>query len=174
MKQLLWFIFCLPLVCAGQGSEIGNTIDSVGLVNRAKADTVLSRFENICGTKMLYSVENNKFYICVKNGSTYQEFYVVDNDSIGFKIVNLKTQNKSRKTLLKAFRLEKYHRDFITSMPDAKFIQGYPSYFVIKDDEGRRYGEFSLSYLTIPAPIDKAVYGYLIRKMSELVSLGNN
>lgn len=56
-------------------------------------------------------------------------------------------------------------------MPDAKFIQGYPSYFVVKDEEGKRYGEFSLSYLTVPSPINRNVYGYLIKKMSELVSL---
>ena len=136
--------------------------------SRAKADAVLVKFGHIGGTKLLYSVRNDRFYICIKSKEGYQEYLVEMDEVSNLKIMELKIERKHKKILSRAFSLQKYHRDFVTSRPDAKFTQSYPSYFVVKDAAGNRYGEFSLSYLTIPSPIDTVVYAYLTKKMSEL------
>lgn len=167
-----WFFLvafgCSYLACFCQDMTESKTCDYISITSRKKADSVLEGFDKVSGIKMLYSVRNAEFYISTKNGNDYEEYYIFEDKPSHFKTIKLKVEKGDRKLLSKAFRLDRYHTEFITSMPHAKFIQGYPSYFVIKDENGKRYGEFSLSYLTIPAPIDKATYAYVTRKLADL------
>ena len=55
-------------------------------------------------------------------------------------------------------------------MPDAQYVRGKKSYFVIKDTKGDRYGEYSLAALTLPLPIDGKLAGYLMRNLTEEMS----
>ena len=74
---------------------------------------------------------------------------------------------------LNPFELQNYSSAFITKMSDAEYIRGNSSYFVVKDENGNRYGEFCLSSFTSPMPIDGKLYGYIVRRLSEQISKNN-
>jgi len=147
---------------------IGEQLDSVALISRERADVVLSSFDYPNSYKLLYSINDRDFWVIVKKETLFKEYYLRldESDEIIFTRP-VKSRRKDFKLLTRAFDLEMYHSNFITSLPDAKFIHGYPSYFVIKDSDGTRYGEYSLSSLTIPTPIDADVYFYLTRRLIE-------
>ena len=52
-------------------------------------------------------------------------------------------------------------------MPDTKYTSGRYSYFVLKDIDGKRYGEYRLSAVTSPLPINASLWAYLIRRLSD-------
>ncbi len=140
---------------------------------------------------MAYSLKNEDYYIIIHSDSVYKEYVVsidsachivsmkkIDHDSI---IENLKTKRhlsgKQRKELKRletdrqmlkeVFDLKQYHTDPITDMPNAIYVAGVPSYFVIKDEYDNRYGEYCLSSITIPSPINPDLWIYLIRELME-------
>lgn len=147
---------------------IGEQLDSVALISRERADVVLSSFNYPSSYKLLYSINDRDFWVIVKKETLFKEYYVRldESDEILFTRP-VKSRRKDFNLLTRAFALEMYHSNFITSLPDAKFIHGHPSYFVIKDCNGTRYGEYSLSSLTLPTPINTDVYLYLIRRLTE-------
>ncbi|WP_219035431.1 hypothetical protein [Empedobacter falsenii] len=173
-------MLCFSLVCKAQeGRE--NMTDSMAMVSRAKADKVLQHFDTIQAPKILYSLEDKYYYLIIKDTPCYQEYYVtLDSlgriDKIRLIKVEIKTrkqrkqQEQYRELLSEAepiFDLGKYHTDFITEMPDAKMVSGKPSYFVFKNIDGKRYGEYSLSSVTAPLPINISLWAYLIRRLSD-------
>lgn len=173
-------MFCFSLLCKGQGDR-ENLVDSMGRVSRSKADKVLQHFDTIAAPKLLYSLDNKDFYVIIKSNPCYQEYYVCL-DSLGgidkIRLVkaetktkkNRKQQEQYRQLLSEAepiFDLSKYSTDFITKMPDAKYTSGRYSYFVVKDIEGKRYGEYRLSAVTSPSPINTSLWTYLIRRLSD-------
>lgn len=187
-------ILCFALVAASSCfAQYGETTKSSYSLNesRAKADTVLSRFGTISGRKMAYSLKNEDYYIIIHSDSAYKEYVVsidsaghivsmkkIDHDSI---IENLKTKRhlsgKQRKELKRletdrqmlkeVFDLKQYHTDPITDVPNAIYMAGVPSYFVIKDEHNNRYGEYCLSSIIIPCPINPDLWIYLIRELME-------
>ncbi len=187
-------ILCFALVAASSCfAQYGETTKSSYSLNesRAKTDTVLSWFETISGRKMAYSLKNEDYYIIIHSDGAYKEYVVsidsachivsmkkIDHDSI---IENLKTKRhlsgKQRKELKRletdrqmlkeVFDLKQYHTDPITNMPNAIYVAGVPSYFVIKDEHNNRYGEYCLSSITIPCPINPDLWVYLIRELME-------
>lgn len=176
-------MLCFSLVCKAQ-SNFQNLSDSLGMKSRAKADMVLKYFDTLKTTKILFSIEDRYFYVIMKDTPCYKEYYVAL-DSLG-DVENLhpvKVEKKNRKQrrqekqycelMLKAepvFDLGKYHTDFITMMPNAKKLLGRPSYFVVIDTHGKRYGEYSLLSLTAPLPINTNLWAYLISKLSEEIA----
>src|SRR5690606_21402352 len=165
------FYFILPMflfsvACQGQGGKEGP--DSLALASRAKADKVLDQFDSLSGSKILYSLKDQNYYVIIQKGNKYREYYV-SLDSLGRteEIQSLKSRKEDRKLLSQAFELDKYRSEFITRMPDATYVRGVPSYFVIKGQDGKRYGEYSLSSLTLPPPIEGGLYAYLTRRLSE-------
>ncbi|MDM1363131.1 hypothetical protein, partial [Myroides marinus] len=85
-----------------------------------------------------------------------------------------KQQQQYRKLLSEAepiFDLSKYHTDLITQVSDVKMEAGRPSYFVVKDTDGKRYGEYSLSSLTVTLPINTNLWAYLVKKLSDEIAL---
>jgi len=180
-------MLCFPLVCKAQ-EDRGNIADSMAMVSRTKADKVLQHFDTIIAPKLLYSLDNKDFYVIIKSNPCYQEYYVAL-DSLGRtdKIRPVKAETKTRKQrkqqeqyrqlLSEAepiFDLSKYHKEFITTVPDAKMVAGKPSYFVVKDIDGKRYGEYSLSSLTAPLPINIYLWAYLFRKLLDEVARDKN
>lgn len=157
---LVILMLCFSLVCEAQ-SNWEKLSDTLAMNSRAKADKVLSHFDTIQVPKILYSIEDKYYYLIIEEAPCYKEYYVAI-DSLGGidKLRLVKAETESRKQweqyselLSQAepiFDLSRYNTDFITKMPDAKMVSGKPSYFVIKDIDGQRYGEFSLSSITLP------------------------
>jgi len=169
MKKILTLIlFVLPFICYSQDKETFSDFSSNR--SREKADSVLGKIEHVHGLKMLYSVNDSEYYIIIKDKEHYQEYFVVVPKTGKGKVRRLSAEKTNRMILSRIFRLKKYHTGFVTKMPDAKFLQGDLSYFVVKDDSGNRYGEFSLPFLVVPPPIDTNVYAYLTTRISELAS----
>lgn len=175
-------MLCFSLVCKAQ-SDWENVSDSMAMVSRNKADRILQHFDTVQVPKILFSLEDRYFYLIIKDTPCYKEYYVAL-DSLGEvnEIHSVKVEKKTkkqkkqqeqyRKLLLEAepiFDLSRYHTDFIKRMPDATMVAGRPSYFVVKDVDGKRYGEYSLSSATTPLPINTNLWAYLIRKLSDEV-----
>lgn len=179
-------ILCFSLVCKAQ-NERETVSDTMAMVSRAKADTVLKYFDTIEAPKILYSLEDKYYYLIIKDTPCYKEYYVaLDSLSRISKILPIKVEEKNRKQrkqqeqyrklLSEAepiFDLSKYHTNLITRIPDAKMVAGKPSYFVVKDIDGKRYGEYSLSSVTAPLPINTNLWAYLVRKLSDEVARDN-
>lgn len=166
---LLSILFSLQYSFAQQ--DFKSKRDSVALENRLKADKLLSSLKLSDGPKLLFSIDDQYYYIITKiSENVYNENFIHTNTS-GNILENrsLRSCRKDRKFLLKVnpFDYSKYNTHLITEVPDAKYVEGKPSYFVVKDEKSQRYGEFSLSTFTIPSPINGNLYGYLIRKLSE-------
>lgn len=180
---LINLILCFSLVCQAQNNWEKKS-DSLAMISRAKADMVLQHFDTVRAPKLLYSMEDRYFYLIIKDTPCHKEYYVAL-DSLGDirKISLVKAETKTRKQrkqqeqyrelLSPVFDLSRYHTNFITRMPDAKYIRGVPSYFVVKDVDGKRYGEYCLSSLTLPLPIDAKLAGYLIRRLSDEAARDN-
>jgi len=141
-------------------------------VSRAKADIVLSHFDSIQISKLLYSIEDKYFYVLI-DGNSFLKEYVIVMDSLG-NIVNMREPKKitrQDKKLLKKlapFDLARYNTDYITESSNAMdFTFGRLAYFVIKNNSGKRYGEFRSFMPAETAPIDLKLWAYIIRKLSE-------
>ena len=173
----------LLLVCKAQ-EDRENIADSMTIVSRTKADKVLLQFNTIAAPKLLYSLDNKVFYVIIKSNPSYQEYYVTL-DSLGridkMRLIKVeiktkkqrKQQEQYRQLLSEAepiFDLNKYHTNFITKMPNAKYTSGRYSYFVVKDIDGKRYGEYRLSAVTSPSPINTNLWLYIIRRLSDEIS----
>lgn len=158
--------------------------DSLALISRNKADNILEQFSQINYPKLLYSMED-KYYYLIIGDIPYKEYYI-ELDDIGNinKVRFLKvTGGKSRKQkkqqkqyhklILQAepiFDLNRYHTNFITKISEAKYLNGKNTYFVIKDIDGKRYGEYRLSAITLPLPINSSLWAYLIRRLSSEIA----
>ncbi len=168
MKSIIIILmfFLSGSICTAQENALEKKIDSLSKVSRAKADFVLSKFDSIKADKILYSISDEKYYVVFKKGCCYSEYYI-SVDSVGkVKEKRLVKLNKGNKKLFKkAFELHRYRNEFITRVDNPKEVQGNLSYFVVKDISGKRYGEYWLSVITIPIPIDKQLYSYLLTQL---------
>ena len=132
----------------------------------------------------MYSLEDKYYYLIIEDTFCYKEYYIaLDSLSRISKILSVKVEVKNRKQrkqqeqyrkLLSeaepVFDLSKYHAELITQIPDATMVAGKPSYFVVKDIAGKRYGENSLSSISAPLPINKNLWMYLVTKLSNEVA----
>lgn len=192
MKRIVTIYFILGIVFLSYAQNDWKAIsDSLALESRAKADIVLSKFDTISGEKILYSLQDRDYYLIFKQDSCFKE-YVVKVDGV-CNILSIKEVEKdkeiellkskkflsrgSRKHLKRlleerqmvkdAFDTSQYSPEFRTFMPNATYVAGVPSYFVMKDENDKRYGEYSLSSITTPCPINPDLWAYLIRTLSE-------
>lgn len=182
MKTLFYIIILFfPTILNAQNHKEIMPSDSIALVSRAFADKVLSKLDTIKAPKILYSLDNHFFYVIVKH-NPYKEFYIVLDGSSVSKIEPIVTELKTRKQrkqnkqycklLSKAeplFDFSRYNKDFITKMPQATSISGRESYFVLKDIDGKRYGEYNLSSVTTPLPINIYLWTYLTKRLSDQI-----
>ena len=147
------------------------------LSSREKADRLLELFrENV--PKVLYFLEDCYYYLIIKASPRNKEYYIAL-DSLGeIRVLYLMTertkiakQKKYEKLLLEAGPIFEptYYKKGLESL-ETKMALGRASYFVMKDANGKRFGEFYLSALTIPLPINQALWSYLINRLSEEIS----
>ncbi len=196
MKKIATICLTLCIACLSYAQNDWKAIsDSLALESRAKADIVLSKFDTISGEKILYSLQDRDYLLIFKQDSCFKE-YVVKVDGV-CNILSIKEVEKdkeieelkakrflsrgSRKHLKRlleerqmvkdAFDTSQYSPEFKTSMPNATYVAGVPSYFVMKDENDKRYGEYSLSSITTPCPINPDLWAYLIRTLSEKTTL---
>lgn len=179
MKKIIFFSLLLFSLgnCKAQ-NEVKR--DSLAIISRGKADIILSHFDTIHSTKILYSFLDKDYYVIIQENNGYKEYYISTdslNNILIFNEINkkgykgnkrkiLKRIKEDNNTINKAFNLENYHNGLITLVPNATYINGQPSYFVVIDKSGRRYGEYSLSAMTSPPPIDPNLWIYLLRELS--------
>ena len=187
MKKIITICFALCITCFGYAQRDWKvTSDSLALISRSKADIILSKFDTVSGRKILYSLQDRDYIIILEQDSCYKEFVLkvdsgcnilvvreIDNDEMIEKLKSKKILSRNNKKLLKrlledrqtvkdAFDTSRYSTEFITFMPDATWVAGVPSYFVMKDKRNKRYGEYSLSSITTPCPIDPNLWAYLL------------
>lgn len=169
MKQFILIIFFIFSIV---GCKAQNKIDFISMKSRAIADEVLKKIDSIApkSDKLLYSLDNKDFYVITSLKGNYQEYYIFLDDEDSMKLRALITDKKEKRIIANFFDLNKYHVSFITKMPDAEYVRGKNSYFVVKDEKGKRYGEYCLSSLTLPLPINADLAGYLIRKLSQEIT----
>lgn len=173
-------ILVLTFFCKAQKNP-DQTTDSLAKVSRDRADAVLRHFDTIGTSKILYSLEDKYFYLIIEDIPNYKEYYVLL-DSLGEieKKRLLKVEDKTRrqrkvqkqytKLLLNAepiFDLNRYHTNYIRKIPDAKMVAGRPSYFVVKGIDGKRYGEYRLSSVTMPVPINANLWVYIVSRLTD-------
>ena len=193
MRKIVIVCFILGISCFCSAQNDWKRIsDSLSLKSRAKADIVLSMFDTLHGKKILYSLQDRYYYIVFQLQNSYKE-YVIEIDSIcnvmdieelddDKKIEELKAKKgysgscrkllkqleEDRQTISDAFDISQYSTEFITSMTNATFIAGVPSYFVMKDENDKRYGEYSLSSMTFPCPMNPILWICLNRKLMKI------
>jgi hypothetical protein len=169
IKIILPLLLIFISSCQAQQKE--DTIDTLALVSRGKADKVLTQFDSLDGARILYSLKDEHYYVIIQNKNKFQEYYVyLDSGGRLGEIQLIESRRENKKTLSKAFESHKYHSYFKTDMPEATYVRGVPSYFVMKGNDGKRYGEYCLSSLTLPPPIEGEIYAYLITRLSEVMS----
>jgi hypothetical protein len=192
MKRVLSlciYLFCACSLCFAQFEEALS--DSFANESRVKADVVLSKFDSIPGKKILYSLQNKYYLVIAKISDHYMNYILsmdtacnitwiknIDHDKEMGELRSKRFLPKNKRkllkrleedglTVMKGFEPNQYHRGFITSIPNATYVAGVPSYFVMKDERKNRYGEFCIDSLTLPCPIDPDLWAYLIRTLVE-------
>ncbi|MCW3466295.1 hypothetical protein [Chitinophaga nivalis] len=144
-----------------------SNIDSI---SRKRADMVLHNFDTLPTSKVLYSILNTFYYVVYPVERGYRELFVKI-DSLGMisKTEVVRTAPLQHEVLSKAFNIDNYDQEYITSMPGASEVSGNISYFVLKDVNGKRYGEYCLSALTSPVPINRELYKYLFVELANCI-----
>ncbi len=147
------------------------------LSSREKADRLLELFrENV--PKVLYFLEDCYYYLIIKASPRNKEYYIAL-DSLGeIRVLYVlaertKTAKQKRyeKLLLEAGPIfEPTYYKKVSQSLETRTALGRSSYFVMKDANGKRFGEYCLSALTIPLPINQALWIYLINRLSEEIS----
>jgi hypothetical protein len=189
MKRIVITCFALFWIslCYAQ-HDLKIISDSLAMASRAKADIILSKFDTIHHIKILYSLLDKDYYIIVQDSNSYKEYYIsidFSNNITSYREISIKDKYdslrkqgvKSRKiikhienenaTIQKAFDLSSYNTDLITYVPNAIYVAGVHSYFVVKDENNNRYGEYSLSSFTAPCPISTELWLYLLKCLGE-------
>lgn len=168
MRNIIFVVVSLFgfAVCRTQYPTVKNKADSLSYVSRAKADLVLSHFDNVRTAKILYSISDEQYYVVLKDECCYKEYYI-HADSAGNVIEQrlVKSTKQNTRLLQKAFNVRNYLTKFVTKADKPSVVEGNPSYFVLKDIAGKRYGEYSLSVITSPIPIDRQLYSYLLTRL---------
>ncbi|MDH0675794.1 MULTISPECIES: hypothetical protein [Empedobacter] len=180
--KILYFLLFLSSICIAQINDEFSSISK----SRNNAEKVFKLFNNENHKIILYSLEDKYFYLIIETEKKdfYKEYYIAldDLDSVNEVrfINNIKQTRKQRKDKKKSnkllseaepiFDLKKYHTNLITKVPNAEFVRGVPSYFVLKDINNEKYGEYQLASLTLPLPINGKLAGYLIKRLSEEIN----
>ncbi len=135
-------------------------------------DIINNNFKSDEGKKrLLFSISDKWYLVIVQQEGQYEEYYL-EVDSSGTK-KSLIDEIKSPSVILdKAFDIKLYSKNYIdyTSDKEYELTQGNKTYFVLKNELNEKYGEFSLSVVIKPTPINKEVYNYLVTKLMRQIS----
>ncbi len=182
IKIILFLIFINQFLFVFAQEKSLSNIDSVALASRNSAEIVLDSFKKIETPKLLFSIQDKYYYILIKNNNCYHEYFacltncnvvdtlrVFDLEKNNNHLIQKKLYKKILNSAEPIFDYERYHSGYITSVTNATCLSGQYCYFVIKDLNGNRYGEFRLPILTFPSPINWNLLLYLIRRLSEQI-----
>ena len=185
MLYLIILLMFFSFVCEAKDKE--SISDSIEIVSQIKADKVLSAFDSIKAAKLLYSIEDKYYYVIIQVSTLYyKEFFISLSDNGDIDEIRLilyedstrrkRKQNRQYKELLsKAEPIftfdKKLSNDYITRIPNAKYIGERYSYFVLKDLNNVKYIEYRLPVITFPSPISAYLLAYLIRRLSDEIKL---
>lgn len=138
----------------------------LAMQSREKADKVLRLFDTIHAPKLLYSIEDKHYLVIIKIDQSFSEYYVKMTSNSNISDVRLLDNIEGKSELLiRAFDFEKYSSELIF---DNRGIISVKKYFVIKDENGNRYGECSV--LSLPfVHIDDELDMYCIKRLAEIV-----
>ena len=137
---------------------------------RLKADQVLKILDRPKTERILYSISNQYYHIIVKNNNDYEEYYI-KTDSVGNveKKNRIDPQKNSFRrhdiSFEEMFTIKYKHDSCYTSIDHFTYYRPCHysnSYFVMKDVNDIRHGEFFLPMLHIPPVIDERLYVYLL------------
>ena len=178
-NYFIFFFLCFSLLSNSQNKQelINNKLDSLLMVSRTKADKVMAHFDSLHTSKLLYSLDDEFYYLIFRKKSSYEEYYIVTDSSGNVcEIHHIVIDKPTKKQLsqINPFDLSQYHKDYVVKIDDSKFVRGGPSYFVVKDTNGNRYGEYRLASLTLPSPINGKLLGYLQRNLSKHIPYNPN
>lgn len=173
MKLILHFAIFLFLF---YNLSIGQELSDFHVESRTKADMVFTKImegQKKKDAPYILLASGNSHYVIVQDRFSHYTFIQAELSS-GEKIAinKVTTEVKPNKLLKRAFDFSIYHRGFI-SFSSEFYNNGYdigsgaPTYFVVKDENGVRYGESVLSVFVKPNPIDAEVYAFLINKLIE-------
>jgi hypothetical protein len=139
---------------------------SLAMQSREKADKVLRLFDTIHAPKLLYSIEDKHYLVIMKIDQSFSEYYVKMTSNSNISDVRLLNSNEEKSVILiRAFDFEKYSSELIF---DNRGIISVKKYFVVKDENGNRYGECSV--LSLPfVHIDDELDMYCIKRLAEIV-----
>lgn len=168
MKGILIIFFCSfsIVACSQQLNEADKQ-------SRQKADKVVESQlkEEIEGRNhIIFSVADKDFIVLVENTGSYKEYYIRSIDNGEVKILKDTTLSLSGELAKKMFDKTIYRDDFVTFdsdffKPEYEASSGNITYFVLKDKQGKRYGEARLSVFIKPNPIDSSVYSYFVERL---------
>lgn len=166
-KIFVCFLLFLFTNCASQTQSARN-------ISREYLQKILkNEFSNRVNNKLLVYAVADKWYLIIDDkGSYYEEFYIkYDQDNTFLKKIG--KVNKPNLILDTAFDISNYKYDYIDfaseEYKDYKFAQGNKTYFCIINEK-KYYGEFNLSVIVDPIPIDKNLNKYLMTKLFKEIS----
>ena len=147
-------------------SQILSNADSI---SRSMADDVLKTYYNQYLKKnrlLLFSVSDEIYYVILEKGHVYEEYFLKLDSKKTSKPKLVCSTKKPNNLLSKAFLPDTYHKGYVTHVENAELQQGNLSYFVLRDINGDRWGEYRESLIIKPPPIDPEIYSYLLKKVA--------
>ncbi len=175
MRLLKYFSIIALLALMSCSAKLSNVDNE----SRFNADKTVSLFlsDDIKDCKhIIFSVAEKDFIIIVEKPNYYVEYFYNKSKNI----VNVKKDkviyNKPNELFKKMFNKDIYRKEFITFnsdffSPEYEISSGNITYFVLKDEKSKRYGEARLSFFIKPNPIDAEVYLYLTNRIMEYNSI---
>ena len=168
MKVIL-IIFCSFLYFSG----CSQSLSDADITSRKKAEIVLNNevinYKVKGKEHIIFSIADKDFIILVKEGDLYNEYYIKMTKNNVVKILSNTTVQLSKELANSMFNEAQYKKGFTTFSSDF-YDSGYElsagniTYFVFKDEKGRRFGESRLSVFIKPNPIDSLVYNYFVKR----------
>ncbi len=168
IKKLLVSLFLLFNLF----SILGQELEEEDLNSRNNAESIISNYLSDKATNkkhIIFSVSEKYFLVLVENIDSYEEIYLSNEEGIVIK----RTKFKKPKDLFeKIFNVDNYKKGFINFNSDffsdgIEISIGSVTYFVMKDELGKRYGESRLCMLIKPNPIDLDIHYYFTKRILE-------
>lgn len=165
--KILFVIFLICSVCVfSQKSQRDESLE--------KLQIVLDDNDFLANEKrklLVYSINDTNYLIIANQKKYYIEYYAnIQNNKSTLRVVN--RVKKPFCVLDRSFDLTKYNYEYIDFHSDKyknyKLAQGNKTFFCIIDENGQFHGEFNLSVIVNPVPIDKELYEYLTQRMLKL------
>lgn len=146
-------------------------INSSDLKSREIANDVINHiFSKELDNKnyVIYSNSDKLFFVVVENQDNYKEYFI--SNEVNPVKMEVRTINKPNSLYLKMFNKSNYKTDYVTFKSEM-YNKGYEAtfgnlvYFAYHNLDGKTYGEFRLSIITKPSPIDKDINEHLALKV---------